>query len=103
MSYNRILAIVSVIGQDQKGVVARVSTYLAENNVNIEDIEQKVVQGLFIMNMLVDLSDISFNLDEMINGLNGLGQKLSMDVEVRLLGRRRDKRIVLLAVYLLSE
>ena len=103
MSDNRILAIVSVIGQDQKGVVARVSTYLPENNVNIEDIEQKVVQGLFIMNMLVDLSDISFNLDEMINGLNGLGQKLSMDVEVRLLGRRRDKRIVLLAVYLLSE
>jgi len=91
-----ILAIVSVVGQDQKGVVARVSTYLAENSVNIEDIEQKVVQGLFIMNMLVDLSDLDQPLEQIMNGLAGLGKQMGMDIETRLLGRRKDRRFVVL-------
>ena len=51
--------VVSVIGRDQKGVVARVSTYLASCNANIEDTEQRVMEGLFIMTMLVDLNDVS--------------------------------------------
>ncbi len=55
MKPGSVLALVSVVGKDQKGVVARVSTFIANNNGNIEDIEQKVVQGLFVMNMLVDL------------------------------------------------
>ena len=96
MPDKQILAIVSVVGQDQKGVVARVSTYLAENNVNIEDIEQRVMQGLFIMNMLVDLSDLSLSLDQMISGLQDLGTKMGMEVEVRLLGRKRERRMVVM-------
>src|SRR6266852_2336391 len=63
------LAVISVIGHDQKGVVARISTYLAGCNINIEDIEQRVMEGLFIMTMLVDLSDLNVNLDELILGL----------------------------------
>ena len=43
MAAQRSLAVVSVIGRDQKGVVARVCTYLASCNTNIEDIEQRVV------------------------------------------------------------
>ena len=54
---NRVLAIVSVLGRDQKCVVARISTYLAENDINIEDIEQRVVRGQFLMDMLVDITD----------------------------------------------
>ena len=45
-------AVVSVIGRDQKGVVARVSTYLASYDINIEDIEQRVMEGLFIMRFI---------------------------------------------------
>ena len=56
-------AVISIIGRDQKGVVARVSTYLAGQNVNIENIEQRVMEGLFIMTMLVDLADLSPSLD----------------------------------------
>src|SRR5712692_7192629 len=56
------LAIVSVVGRDQKGVVARVSTYLAGCNINIEDIEQRVMEGLFIMTMRVDLVDLAAGL-----------------------------------------
>lgn len=95
-SSNRILGLVSVSGKDQKGVVARVSTYLANNNVNIEDIEQKVVQGLFLMNMLVDLSELKLPLDELITELIKLGGQMNMEIKVRLLSQRREKSVVVM-------
>jgi formyltetrahydrofolate deformylase len=87
------LAVISIIGRDQKGVVARVSTYLAGCNINIEDIEQRVMEGLFIMTMLVDLSDLSINLDELILGLKRIGEEIHMDVGIRLHGRKEPKRL----------
>src|SRR5688500_15747127 len=53
-----VLAVVSVLGKDQKGVVAQFATYMAERGINIEDIEQRVVRGFFVMDMLVDLKDL---------------------------------------------
>ena len=79
-------AVVSVIGRDQKGVVARVSTYLASANVNIEDIEQRVMEGLFIMTMLVDLSDVAITLDELVLGLRRIGEETGMETTLRLAG-----------------
>src|SRR5207302_797648 len=70
---DRSSAVVSVIGRREKGVVARVSTYLAAANVNIEDIEERVMEGLFIMTMLVDLSDLATTLDELVFGLRAIG------------------------------
>lgn len=90
------LAIISVIGHDQKGVVARISTYLASCNINIEDIEQRVMEGLFIMTMLVDLSDLSINLDELILGLKRIGEEIHMEVTIRLHGRKEPKRVAVL-------
>lgn len=90
------LAVISVIGHDQKGVVARISTYLAGCDINIEDIEQRVVEGLFIMTMLVDLRDLSINLDELILGLKRIGEDIRMDVSIRLHGRREPKRVAVL-------
>jgi formyltetrahydrofolate deformylase len=90
------LAVISVIGRDQKGVVARISTYLAGCDINIEDIEQRVVEGLFIMTMLVDLSDLSINLDDLIFGLKRIGEDIHMDVSVRLHGRKEPKRVAVL-------
>jgi formyltetrahydrofolate deformylase len=90
------LAVVSVIGRDQKGVVARISTFLASSNANIEDIEQRVVEGLFIMTMMVDLADVSTSLDELILGLKAIGAEMQLDVSVRLHGERLPKRIAVL-------
>jgi formyltetrahydrofolate deformylase len=87
------LAVISIIGHDQKGVVARVSTYLASCNINIEDIEQRVMEGLFIMTMLVDLSELSINLDELILGLKRIGEEIHMEVAIRLHGRKEPKRV----------
>lgn len=92
----RHLAVISVIGRDQKGVVARISTYLARCSINIEDIQQRVMEGLFIMTMLVDLSELNINLDELILGLKGIGEEIHMDVTIRLHGRKEPKRIAVL-------
>ena len=91
-------AIVSVIGRDQKGVVARVSTYLASSNINIEDIEQRVMEGLFIMTMLVDLSDLSTTLDELVMGLRRIGEEIGMETTLRLAGGSPERKRVAVLV-----
>src|SRR3954451_18360927 len=92
----RVMAVVSVLGKDQKGVVAQVATYLAERGVNIEDIEQRVVRGFFVMDMLVDLKDLTSDLSELITGLLDLGKRIDMEVRVHLHSQRKEKKIVLL-------
>ena len=91
-----VLAVVSVLGKDQKGVVAQFATYMAERGINIEDIEQRVVRGFFVMDMLVDLQDLKCDLSELITGLLSLGQAIDMEVRVHLHSERRQKRVALL-------
>lgn len=91
-----VLAVVSVLGKDQKGVVAQFATYMAERGINIEDIEQRVVRGFFVMDMLVDLKDLSIDLSELITGLLSLGRKIDMEVKVHLHSEKRKKRVALL-------
>ncbi len=91
-----IKAIISVIGRDQKGVVARFATYLANHGINIEDIEQHVVHGRFIMDMLVDLADMTLSLDELIGGVQEQGGQIEMNVRVALHSRRRERKVALL-------
>ncbi|MFW5682764.1 MAG: formyltetrahydrofolate deformylase [Phycisphaeraceae bacterium] len=91
-----IKAVVSVSGKDQKGVVARFATYLAEQGVNILDLEQQVVHGRFLMDMLVDLADMSITLDELITGTLEQGKAIGMEVRVSLHDQRRRKRVAVL-------
>jgi formyltetrahydrofolate deformylase len=91
-----VLAVVSVLGKDQKGVVAQFATYLAERGINIEDIEQRVVRGFFLMDMLVDIKDLTIDLSELITGLLDLGRRMDMEVRVHLHNEKRAKKVVLL-------
>lgn len=93
----QVKAVVSVVGKDQKAVVAKFATHLAELGVNILDIEQQVTRGRFIMDMLVDLSDVSVSLDELITGLLNLGKQIEMEVRVALHDQGRPKRVAVLA------
>lgn len=97
MPNSSVLAVVSVLGKDQKGVVAQFATYLAERGINIENIEQHVVRGFFLMDMLVDLKDVSIDLSELITGVLQLGAKIDMEVRVHLHSQRRTKRVAVLA------
>jgi len=91
-----IKAVITVIGRDQKGVVAQFATYLAEHGINIHDLSQQVVHGQFIMDMLVDLSDMTIGLDALIPQLIALGQAIDMQVKVVLHDQRRRKRVAAL-------
>jgi formyltetrahydrofolate deformylase len=94
---DKLLAVVSIQGRDQKGVVAQFATFVAERGVNIEDLEQRVVYGVFVMDMLVDLKDMTVSLDELITGSLELGKKIGMEVKVTLQRHPRSKRVVILA------
>lgn len=93
---NRILAIVSVLGQDQKGVVARISTHLAKHDINIEDIEQRVLRGQFLMDMLIDITDASISLDELVTSLLDIGDEIGMDIRVTLHNERERRKVGIL-------
>ena len=97
MPQQSVLAVVSVLGKDQKGVVAQFATYMAERGINIQDIEQRVVRGFFVMDMLVDIRDLSIDLSELITGLLDLGKKIDMEVRVHLHSEKRAKRVAILA------
>jgi formyltetrahydrofolate deformylase len=90
------LAVLSVIGRDQKGVVARVSTYLASLGINIEDIVQRVVEGLFVMTMKIDVGEMTASLDELVLGLKAIGNEINMEVSLRLLAERPRRRVAIL-------
>ncbi|GIW40041.1 MAG: formyltetrahydrofolate deformylase [Candidatus Binatia bacterium] len=94
MKKNR--AVVSVVGRDQKGVVARISTFLARCNCNIEEVEQKVVEGLFVMTMVVDVTELSVSLDELVLGLRKIGDEIHMEVTTHLYGEQQRQRVGIL-------
>ena len=75
--------IVTVIGKDKPGIISRVSTTLAENNVNIEDISQTIVQGNFTMLMLCSLENSKLTLKELKVALLSLGESIGVSIHVQ--------------------
>lgn len=69
-------AIVTVIGKDTVGIIAKVCVFLAEKNVNILDITQTIVDGYFNMMMIVDAGNAEF--DQVSEGLKELGEKIGV-------------------------
>ena len=76
-------AIVTVVGKDKSGIIAKVSTLLADNQVNIEDISQTIVQGNFTMIMLCDLTKAVVSLKELALLLNKMGESLGVSIHVQ--------------------
>ena len=68
-------AVITVVGKDSVGIIAKVCTFLAENQINILDISQTIVQGFFHMRMVVDLSGITVDFSEIADGLTRLGEE----------------------------
>ncbi len=76
-------AIVTVIGKDKSGIIAEVSTMLAKNNVNIEDISQTILQGYFNMIMLVDIQNSTATISELNKQATLLGEKVGVKIIVQ--------------------
>lgn len=73
---------VVVIGRDQRGIIARVSGLLYEHDVNIEDVQQKVMDGTFVMTMLADVSQATVGLAELRRALEAIGSELGLTVNL---------------------
>ena len=73
-------AVITVIGRDTVGVVAKVSAVCAELNINIEDVTQSILQEMFCMIMLVDLSRTNAAPDAVCTRFEQLGQEMKMQV-----------------------
>ncbi|MDO5382580.1 MAG: ACT domain-containing protein [Eubacteriales bacterium] len=73
--------VITVVGKDTVGIIAKVCTYLAETKINILDISQTIVSGYFNMMMIVDLSGSNKNYDEVIESLDKLGTEIGVSIK----------------------
>lgn len=76
-------AVVTVLGFDRKGIIAKVSTVLFERGVNILDISQTVLDGYFNMVMLVDISEPTCSFTQLCDDLNALGQAQGLQIRIQ--------------------
>ena len=75
--------IITVVGKDQVGIIAKVCTLLSDSNVNILDISQTILQGYFNMMMIVNLEANTMSFDELVDSLNELGKALEVDIRLQ--------------------
>ncbi len=73
--------IITVVGKDTVGIIAKVCTYLAENEINILDISQTIVQDYFNMMMIVDTNKMSKQFGDMADELAALGEKIGVVIK----------------------
>lgn len=72
--------IVTVLGKDTVGIVARVCTYLAENKINILDISQTIVQGYFNMMVIADVSGLEKDFTALCDEMETLGEDIGVKI-----------------------
>ncbi len=75
--------IVTVLGSDKVGITARVTAVLAENNINILDINQTIMQDIFTMIMLCDMENSRVELSELQAKLNEAGAEIGMTIQAQ--------------------
>ncbi len=75
--------IITVVGQDQVGIIAKVCTYLADNKVNILDISQTIVSGYFNMMMVVDTNASPKGFAEISAELEKLGEEIGVIIKAQ--------------------
>ena len=72
--------IITVVGHDTVGIIARVCTYLAQNNINILDISQTIVQEYFNMMMIVDVTDLKKDFTAVCDEMEELGHEIGVNI-----------------------
>lgn len=75
--------IITVLGKDKVGIIAKVCVYLSQNNINILDIAQTIVDGYFNMMMVVDASNSSKDHDRIAEELSDIGDELGVQIKAQ--------------------
>jgi ACT domain-containing protein len=75
--------VITVVGNDKVGIIAKVSTVLAENNVNILNINQNILDGYFNMVMIADMSGTTVPLKELQKILAAKGKEMGLEIKAQ--------------------
>ena len=75
--------IITVVGKDTVGIIAKVCTYLSENGINVLDISQTIVSGYFNMMMIVDTSDAKEDFSLINDQLQQLGESIGVNIKLQ--------------------
>ena len=75
--------VITVVGKDRVGIIARVCTYLADNKINILDISQTIIQGFFNMMMIVDVTESPKDFEEILEELEKLGLEIGVTIRAQ--------------------
>ena len=76
-------AIITVLGSDKVGIIAKVCTYLSDREINILDISQTIIQGYFNMLMIVEMNESQENFVEIADGLEELGKQIGVVIKMQ--------------------
>ncbi len=81
MEQNKV--IISVVGKDTVGIIAKICTYLADSKVNVLDISQTIVSGFFNMVMIVDIKTGTKSFGDIQSDLNKLGEEIGVEIKAQ--------------------
>jgi ACT domain-containing protein len=76
-------AVITVIGHDTIGIIAKVSAVLADNQVNIKDITQTVLEEIFTMIMIVDMTHSQVDIKDIADKLEALGTQIGLSIRIQ--------------------
>lgn len=75
-------AVITVVGKDTVGILAKVSTKCAEYNVNIAEVSQTILQGMFCMIMLGEVSALNVSFGDFADALREFGDTMNLKINV---------------------
>ena len=81
MDNTKSKVIITVVGKDTVGIIAKVCTYLSEGSVNVLDISQTIVSGYFNMMMIVDMANATASFAEISDQLDALGEEIGVTIK----------------------
>jgi formyltetrahydrofolate deformylase len=87
---------ITVVGEDDTGLIANITTLLFERSINIEDLDQAVREGTFRMTMRVDTTEMVCTREKLREDLQELGERLGVDVQARFPAERETQQIAVL-------
>lgn len=78
------IAVMTVVGSDAVGIIAKISTILADNDINIKDITQTILDDIFTMIMIIDLSSSKIDMETLSKLLCEVGESKNLSIRVQL-------------------
>ena len=83
MAQGSQICIVTVTGKDRVGIIASLANTMAKYNINIVDVDQKIMENCFVMNMAVDTAESTIDISKIKKQLDKLGKQMSLNINIQ--------------------